>query len=498
MKTSFATLWAALIAVGVTATMAWGQDLPAPAPKIDAPAPPKVDAPAPPKIDAPAPPDAPPAPKPDAPPANPDAPPPPKPDAPPAKPDAPPARPDAPPAPKPDAPAPPPGENPNLEKPAIDNPPANNPNGPNPNAPGVGVNIPGGPNVRVNGPNINSNAPGVGVNVPGGPNVRVNTPGVGVNAPGVGVNAPGARVGVNAPGVGVNAPGVNVGVNANANAGFAFNGRNWRGPDLGLWFTPTNNYLLINDIATTGPIANLGFRRNDYIMSVNGTRVANEAAFLQALSQAQGRVQVAVWRNGQQQIVWVDPTVLFADQQVAVNPMEQFGVILDDRYANQAMVWRVIPQSPAFYAGVRPGDVLVAFNNQPIRGIQGFTTLLGNAGTGNVALQVSRNRQIRTLNANLAAANVGARGEVREALRPNLDGAAPGDAGVDRRQDRIDRNLDPNVNTPAERRADRIEDRVERREEIREGVNPNAVPDNNPAPAAPRATVRPRLRLFGR
>lgn len=478
MKTSLTTLWAALIALGVMAATTWAQDVPVPAPKIDAPAVPKVDAPAVPNVDAPA------VPKVDAP-APPDAPPAPKPDSPAAPKPAPPAAADNP---RVDNPVNPPVD-PN-DKSRLDVQRGNNPNGPNigVNAPGVGVNVPGGPNVRVNGPNINGAAPGVGVNVPGGPNIRV-------NAPGIGVNAPGARVGVNAPGVGVNAPGVNVGVHANANTGFAFNGRNWRGPDLGLWMTPSNNYLLINDVATTGPIANLGFRANDYIMSVNGTRVANEAAFLQALSQAQGPVQVAVWRNGQQQIVQVNPAVLFADQQVAVNPMEQFGVILDDRYANQALVWRVIPQSPAFYAGVRPGDVLTSFNNQPIRGIQGFTTLLGNAGTGNVALQVSRNRQIRTLNANLAAANVGARGEVREALRPNLDGAAPGAAGVDRRQDRIDRNLDPNVTNPAERRADRVEDRVERREEIRDGVNPNAVPDNNPAP---RATVRPRLRLFGR
>src|SRR5262245_23543065 len=147
-----------------------------------------------------------------------------------------------------------------------------------------------------------------------------------------------------------------------------------RGADVGLWFERGHrNALVISDIANSGPITRFGFREGDQIMSVNGQRVSTEQQFINTLVSPQfanQRIPVVLWRNGQQVAIYVEPWLLTqnvrgAGHEQQADQLEQFGIVLDDRY-QAPVVWKVTPRSPAYYAGLRGNDVIVAWNNQHV------------------------------------------------------------------------------------------------------------------------------------
>ena len=125
-----------------------------------------------------------------------------------------------------------------------------------------------------------------------------------------------------------------------------------RGPDIGLWFNRGNrDGLVISDVSSRGPIAKLGFRESDRIVSVNGRRVTREPEFIEYLMASDAdRVPVIVSRDGREETIYVQPSVLTEDYEYAdVNPLEQFGIVLDDRYNDRIVVWKIVPRSPAYY-----------------------------------------------------------------------------------------------------------------------------------------------------
>ncbi|MBC7855812.1 MAG: PDZ domain-containing protein, partial [Pirellulaceae bacterium] len=254
----------------------------------------------------------------------------------------------------------------------------------------------------------------------------------------------------------------------------SFRAADVRSADFGIWFNrSTTNGLIISDISTRGPIAKLGFRDGDRIISVNGQKVVRDADFVTYLFAEDirnDRVEVIVFRGGKQVIVYVEPTVLIQDYYaVQVDPLESFGVILDDRYSDRIVIWRVVPRSPAYYAGIRGGDVLVSFRGERIASADAFVKLVQNVEPGNVAVEVMRDKQTREYEVELPrlAARAGADVDV-DVRRPN-----------DRREGRIE-----------ERREERKEDRVEDKGD--ETVPPKVVPGTPAAPAAPRPGILPR------
>jgi C-terminal processing protease CtpA/Prc len=232
-----------------------------------------------------------------------------------------------------------------------------------------------------------------------------------------------------------------------------FRADNIRAADIGLWFNRgTANGLIISDIGTNSAITRFGFREGDRILAVNGWRVANESQFVEYLFDPQlrnQRVEVIAWRNGQQVPIWVEPWVLVQEYTtVQADPLEQYGLVLDDRYQDYIVVWKVLPRSPAFYAGIRPGDVIVSWSGRHINRPQEFVTLVQQGNwSGPIDLQVSRNRQLRALQLDMGQVSA------RTALRPNLDVDAAGNVDVDRA-------------LPG--RENRIENRIERRDDRRD------------------------------
>ena len=175
---------------------------------------------------------------------------------------------------------------------------------------------------------------------------------------------------------------------------------NMRGPDIGIWFSrPSRDGLVISDVSTRGPIAKLGFREGDRIVSVNGQRVTSEDEFMRYLLRTDSRrVTVIVFRDNREETIYVEPAVLIDDSDyVEVDPLERFGIILDDRYDDRIVVWRVTPRSPAYYAGFRPGDVIVTFSGRPYRTRTEFETGSRTWKTGDADVQIRRGDRTRDL-----------------------------------------------------------------------------------------------------
>lgn len=183
---------------------------------------------------------------------------------------------------------------------------------------------------------------------------------------------------------------------------------NMRGPDIGLWFNRSSrDGLVISDVSSSGPIAKLGFREGDRIVSVDGRRITREDEFINYLVRSDARrVKVIVFRDGREETIYVEPALLVDDRDYTeVDPLERFGIILDDRYDDRIVVWRVIPRSPAYYAGFRPGDVVVTFGGHPYRTRTEFERGSRDWKTGDANVQIRRGDRTRDLSVEIPNAD---------------------------------------------------------------------------------------------
>jgi membrane-associated protease RseP (regulator of RpoE activity) len=198
---------------------------------------------------------------------------------------------------------------------------------------------------------------------------------------------------------------------------------NHRAADLGLWLNqrPGASGLVVADLAAQGVLANAGLLEGDQIVSINGRPATTEAQLVQLLLSPQlanQPIAMVVLRGGQQQTITLQPGALMQGI-AAADPLFHAGMVLDAADSNRVVVQRVFPRTPAYYAGLRTGDVIGTINGQPITS----PALLSQALTagGNVNVQVTRNGQTRDL-----AFTTGDLGQ-RTAMLP---GALSGTAGT--------------------------------------------------------------------
>ena len=179
---------------------------------------------------------------------------------------------------------------------------------------------------------------------------------------------------------------------------------------------------MISDLASKGVVSRLGFREGDRIVSVNGNRCHREGDFIEELfsPDAPERADVVVVRDGREQVIHVEPAQLIEEYRYVENdPLENFGIVLDDRYNDRIVVWKVIPQSPAYYAGIRAGDVFTTFRGQPVTTRQDFERVVTNLDEGNVPVQIRRGEKTRDYTVDVPRFE--RRAERRIALRPTYD-----------------------------------------------------------------------------
>jgi len=196
--------------------------------------------------------------------------------------------------------------------------------------------------------------------------------------------------------------------------------RNLRSADLGLWFNQNTSVkgLVISDVASEGAIAKAGFKEGDRIVSINSKPVATQEEFMRLLLAEDLRDQqtsIVVMRDGKEHTLTVNPTLLVHEMAVH-DPLWRSGIVLDDKDPNRIVVRKVYPRTPAFYAGLRSGDVITGIRGQRIARladlVQGFVS-----GNGNVGLQINRGNRTRDLEINATEEGT----ELRTVLKPSTD-----------------------------------------------------------------------------
>jgi membrane-associated protease RseP (regulator of RpoE activity) len=224
---------------------------------------------------------------------------------------------------------------------------------------------------------------------------------------------------------------------------------NLRAADLGLWFGGRGGAdgLVIADISAQGAIAKVGFQEGDRIISVNDQKVTSEAefmTFLRADDIRDQRVKVVVFRGGREQILYIMPSVIYREA-VVYDPLWRYGLVIDDRYPDRVVILRVYPRTPAYYAGLRAGDVVVGLRGQRIARAADFVSAFTEAD-GRTAIQVNRANRMRDLEID-ASADTG----VRTTLKPSIDSETriDGRGRVERLENRPDLPSDtPTIEKP--------------------------------------------------
>jgi len=174
---------------------------------------------------------------------------------------------------------------------------------------------------------------------------------------------------------------------------------NTQAADFGLWLRANpQGALTVADLATTGPIAGLGLVPGDTIVSLNGQPITTERQLVQLLLTENLRNQplnLVVTRSGANQAISITPANLIQGM-VQADPLFQAGVVLDTSNPNQLIVQRVFPRTPAYYAGLRTGDVLTSVGGQRVV-IPADLQRLWTANNVGLPVQVTRAGQSRGL-----------------------------------------------------------------------------------------------------
>jgi hypothetical protein len=222
-----------------------------------------------------------------------------------------------------------------------------------------------------------------------------------------------------------------------------------RAADIGLWFSGRGgpDGLLVADVAQGGAIAKIGFQEGDRIISINGQKVTTEGEFMAYLRDEQIRdqqVKVVAIRDGRESVLNVTPAMIYREA-VVYDPLWRYGLVIDDRYPDRVVIQRVFPRTPAYYAGLRAGDVVVGVRGQRIARVADFVNAFTSAD-GRFALQVNRANRTRDLEIDASAEAGG-----RTALKPQVDPETriDGRGRVERLENRPDLPADsPRIERP--------------------------------------------------
>jgi PDZ domain len=162
--------------------------------------------------------------------------------------------------------------------------------------------------------------------------------------------------------------------------------------DLGITFGRVNDRgLAVSDLAATSMLYRSGLRSGDYIVSINGHRLERPEDFDRWVYAVDNddRIKVIVWRDGREEVVYVEPTVFYADESYN-DDYTSFGVVFDDRYPDRLIVLRVYPDTPAFIAGLRAGDEITTWHGQRVATPQEFGRLIQRIEPGVVDFEIAR------------------------------------------------------------------------------------------------------------
>jgi S1-C subfamily serine protease len=186
--------------------------------------------------------------------------------------------------------------------------------------------------------------------------------------------------------------------------------------------------LQVSDVEGTGAIAQSGLKEGDEIISVNGKSVHSEREFVDTMfadHESNRPAQVAIMRGGQQQTLSINTKPFVEEHLNSDNQLHDFGLVLDESEPSHVKVQTVIPRSPAFYGGVKPGDLITRLNGERINAVKDFVKSIANLAGNTTSVEVKRNGGSRSLDIEVPGSQ---QDEARTALRPTLPNrpTAPG------------------------------------------------------------------------
>jgi C-terminal processing protease CtpA/Prc len=198
-----------------------------------------------------------------------------------------------------------------------------------------------------------------------------------------------------------------------------------RSGDIGLFFRRLADRLQISDVAGTGAIAQSGLKEGDEIVSVNGKPVHSEREFVDTMfadHETNKPAQVVINRKGQQQTLSINTKPFVEEHLNSDHQLQDFGLVLDQNDPNHVKVQTVMPRSPAFYGGVKSGDVITRFNGQRVNAVKDLIQTIAGLTSNSTSVEVNRNGGSRSLDIEVPGTQ---QDEARTALKPTLPSTAP-------------------------------------------------------------------------
>lgn len=175
---------------------------------------------------------------------------------------------------------------------------------------------------------------------------------------------------------------------------------------------------LVSQVTPGGPAEKAGIKRGDVIVSFDGQTVKemNDLPFLVAKTEVGKKVPVVVLRKGERKTLQVTIAQMKEEEEdeerteTGVGPelglgLENLSPELASKFGipetSGVLITNVIEGSPADEAGLRPGDVIMEMDQEPVHGVQEFARKIAGYPKGQAALLLI-NRKGNTMYATLA------------------------------------------------------------------------------------------------
>jgi serine protease Do len=171
---------------------------------------------------------------------------------------------------------------------------------------------------------------------------------------------------------------------------------------------PDNHGVLIADVVSDGPADKAGLKRGDVVLSINGENTDSSAKLrnLIAVAGDGAKVSIVLTRGGRRQTMTATlgemPATLGGVAAVApdegalggltvgaLNSANRDTFDISERLNAGVVITKIQPDSPAAIAGLKPGDVLLEINRNPIKTVQDFSGLY-RGSKGDILLLVYR------------------------------------------------------------------------------------------------------------
>src|SRR5262245_17819664 len=173
-----------------------------------------------------------------------------------------------------------------------------------------------------------------------------------------------------------------------------------RSGDFGLFFRRLADRLQVSDVAGSGAIAQSGLKEGDEVISVNGKPIHSEREFVDTMfadRESNRPAQVVIMRHGQQQTLSINSKPFVDEHLNSDNSLHDFGLVLDESDPTHLRVQTVIPRSPAFYGGMKPGDLITRFNGERINAVKDLVQSIANLAGNTTSVEIRRNGGSRSL-----------------------------------------------------------------------------------------------------